>query len=90
MRIRWLGHDLRAEAEIISDCDLTLARAHAIAEEAHHRLLHDVPRLAVAIIHSNLATTTVGSTTVAVAGRLRQLVDRWGGRAWRACCNAVP
>ncbi|MDP9019241.1 MAG: cation diffusion facilitator family transporter [Actinomycetota bacterium] len=53
VRIRWVGHELRAEAEIMSDCDLTLARSHEIAEEAHHRLLHDVPRLARAIIHSN-------------------------------------
>ena len=53
VRIRWIGHRLRAEAEIMSDCDLTLARAHEIAEDAHHCLLHDVPRLAEAIIHSN-------------------------------------
>jgi len=53
VRIRWVGHQLRAEAEIVSDCDLRLARAHAIAEEAHHRLLHQIPRLATAIIHSN-------------------------------------
>jgi len=53
VRIRWVGHELRAEAEIISDADLTLAEAHAIAEEAHHRLLHDIPRLAQATIHSS-------------------------------------
>ena len=53
VRIRWVGHELRAEAEIMSDCELTLVRAHEIAEEAHHRLLHEVPRLAGAIIHSN-------------------------------------
>jgi cation diffusion facilitator family transporter len=53
VRIRWIGHELRAEAHIVSDCDLTLARAHEIAEEGHHRLLHDVPRLAEAVIHTN-------------------------------------
>ena len=52
-RIRWLGHELRAELQISSDADLTLAEAHAIAEEAHHRLLHDVPRLTSATIHTN-------------------------------------
>src|SRR5205823_14765803 len=36
VRVRWVGHELRAEAEIISDADLPLSRAHAIAEEAHH------------------------------------------------------
>ena len=53
IRIRWLGHELRAEAEIISDADLSLAEAHAIAEEAHHRLLHDIRRLGQATIHSS-------------------------------------
>lgn len=53
VRIRWVGHELLAEADIASDASLNLAEAHAIAEEAHHRLLHDVPRLAQATIHSN-------------------------------------
>lgn len=52
VRIRWVGHELRAEAEIVSDADLSLADAHGIAEEARHRLLHDIPRLAEATIHS--------------------------------------
>lgn len=53
VRIRWIGHELRAEAEIVSDADLSLADAHEIAEEAHHRLLHDIRRLAQATIHSS-------------------------------------
>jgi len=53
VRIRWVGHELRAEAEIVSDADLSLADAHAIAEQAHHRLLHDVHRLAEATIHTS-------------------------------------
>ncbi|HVE46119.1 MAG TPA: cation transporter dimerization domain-containing protein, partial [Acidimicrobiales bacterium] len=32
--IRWIGHELRAEAEITSDGDLSSAAAHDIAEEA--------------------------------------------------------
>ncbi len=53
VRIRWIGHQLHAEAEIVSDCELTLAQAHDIAEDCRHRLLHDVPRLANATIHSS-------------------------------------
>jgi cation diffusion facilitator family transporter len=53
VRVRWIGHELHAEVEIVSDANLPLARAHAIAEDAHHRLLHDIPRLAQATIHSN-------------------------------------
>ena len=53
VRVRWLGHDLRAEVEIVSDADLSLADAHDIAEEVHHRLLHDIRRLTQATIHTN-------------------------------------
>lgn len=51
VRIRWIGHDLYADVEIASDGTLSLAAAHAITEEARHRLLHDVPRLTEALIH---------------------------------------
>lgn len=53
VRLRWIGHELRAEATITSAAELSLADAHSIGEEAHHRLLHQVPRLREAIIHSN-------------------------------------
>ncbi len=53
IRIRWVGHELRAEIQISSDPDLSLVDAHAIAEEAHHRLLHEVSRLAEAVIHTS-------------------------------------
>lgn len=53
IRIRWIGHQMRAEAKITVDAKLNLVDAHAIAEEAHHRLLHDVPKLAEALIHTN-------------------------------------
>jgi cation diffusion facilitator family transporter len=53
LRIRWIGHRLHAEAEITVDGDLPLSAAHRIAEDARHRLLHDVPRLTSAIIHAD-------------------------------------
>lgn len=56
VRIRWVGHKLLAEATIVSDAQLTLAAAHAIAERAHHQLLHEVPRLTEALIHSDPGT----------------------------------
>ena len=56
VRIRWVGHQLQAEATIVSDADLTLAAAHAIAERAYHQLLHEVPRLTEALIHSDPGT----------------------------------
>jgi cation diffusion facilitator family transporter len=51
VRVRWVGHELRAEVEIAAASGLSLADAHAIAEEGHHRLLHDIHRLAEATIH---------------------------------------
>ena len=56
VRIRWIGHQLHAESEVVTDCDLSVAAAHAITEAAHHRLLHEIPRLARVTIHANPCT----------------------------------
>ena len=65
VRIRWVGHDLRAEVEIVSDGSLSLVAAHDIAAEAHHRLLHEVPRLAEAVIHTSPATGATAHESLA-------------------------
>ena len=51
VRVRWVGHALRGEIEVACAADLPLAAAHDVATAAHHRLLHDVARLAEATIH---------------------------------------
>lgn len=51
VRIRWVGHELWADAEITVDCDRSLSEAHAIAERAQHDLLHELPRLARVTVH---------------------------------------
>jgi cation diffusion facilitator family transporter len=53
VRIRWVGHELFAEALVVSDRDLSLAEAHGIAEKAHHKLLHEIPRLTDVVIHTD-------------------------------------
>lgn len=53
VRVRWVGRKLFAEVSLVSDRDLSLSAAHQIAEDAHHKLLHEVPRLADVTIHSN-------------------------------------
>jgi cation diffusion facilitator family transporter len=53
VRIRWIGHELQAEIQVSSNPALSLVGAHAIAEEAHHRLLHEVARLSEAVIHTS-------------------------------------
>ncbi len=56
VRLRWVGHELHAEAVIVSDGRLSLAQAHDVAERAHHLLLHRVRRLARVTIHTNPST----------------------------------
>jgi cation diffusion facilitator family transporter len=51
VRLRWIGHRLRAEAGIVVDSSLDIVAAHAIATEAHHRLLHAIPKLVGATVH---------------------------------------
>lgn len=37
IRLRWIGHRLHAEAELVVDADLSLVRAHDIAADAEHQ-----------------------------------------------------
>jgi cation diffusion facilitator family transporter len=55
VRVRWIGHQLRAEVDVTVDDSLSIVAAHEIAEHAHHALLHGIPRLASAIVHTNPA-----------------------------------
>ena len=51
MRVRWIGHQMRAETGIVVDDTLDILQAHAIATDVHHRLLHDLPKLTNATVH---------------------------------------
>ncbi|WP_274564076.1 cation diffusion facilitator family transporter [Streptomyces spiramyceticus] len=51
LRLRWIGHSLRAETSVVVDPELTVVQAHAVAVAAEHALLHAVGRLAGATIH---------------------------------------
>ena len=51
VRLRWIGHNLHAEANITADCKLPLDKAHTIAEEVQHSMLHAVPKLASVSVH---------------------------------------
>lgn len=53
LRLRWIGHRLRAECAVVVDHHLTVVEGHHIAEEAEHRLLHEVPRLTAALVHAD-------------------------------------
>ena len=53
VRARWVGHTLHVAMNIEVDAELTLAKAHAIAEEVRHRLFHAIDGLSEAIIHTD-------------------------------------
>jgi len=53
VRMRWIGHTLRAEADIVVDARLTVVQAHALAVAAEHALIHAVPRLTAATVHTD-------------------------------------
>jgi cation diffusion facilitator family transporter len=53
VRLRWIGHSLRAECEVVVDATATVAQGHAVALDAEHRLLHDLPRLTAALVHAD-------------------------------------
>ncbi|GAA2296277.1 cation diffusion facilitator family transporter [Nonomuraea roseoviolacea subsp. roseoviolacea] len=53
VRLRWVGHALHAEVDIIVSHELSLVEAHAVAVEAEHRLIHDLPRLRAATVHAD-------------------------------------
>jgi cation diffusion facilitator family transporter len=53
VRLRWTGHSLRAECEIVVAPDITAAAAHQITVDAEHALLHAIPRLSGALVHAD-------------------------------------
>jgi cation diffusion facilitator family transporter len=53
VRLRWIGHHLRAECEVIVAADATLVAAHKVAVDAEHALIHAVPRLTAATVHAD-------------------------------------
>lgn len=55
VRMRWIGHALRAELTVTVDAALTVDQAHRIAHNAEHRLLHAVPRLTAVTVHTEPA-----------------------------------
>jgi cation diffusion facilitator family transporter len=53
-RLRWIGHQLRAECTVVVGADLTVGDGHRVAESCEHRLLHELPRLTAALVHADV------------------------------------
>lgn len=61
VRMRWIGHEMHADAELDVDEGATLAAAHGTAHAAEHALTHAVPRLAGAVVHAYPVHAVAGS-----------------------------
>jgi cation diffusion facilitator family transporter len=53
VRLRWVGHQIRAECEIVVAPDITAVQAHELTVAAEHALLHAIPRLSGALVHAD-------------------------------------
>src|SRR5436305_3650580 len=53
VRARWVGHTLHVVMNIEVDSELTLSKAHAIAEEVRHQLFHEVKGISEVLIHTD-------------------------------------
>jgi cation diffusion facilitator family transporter len=53
VRLRWIGHQLRAECEVMVDAGDTAIQAHQVAVNAEHDLRHALPRLTAALVHAD-------------------------------------
>lgn len=51
VRLRWIGHRLQADADLLVADDLPALAAHEVAHEAEHLLGHALPHLSAAVIH---------------------------------------
>ncbi|WP_407990113.1 cation diffusion facilitator family transporter [Kitasatospora sp. CMC57] len=58
LRLRWIGHSLRAEAEVLIDGSLTVAAGHQVAQAAERSLVRAVPGLRAATVHLTPCTVT--------------------------------
>jgi len=79
VRIRWVGHQLWADVQVIVDSDRSLADAHSVAEEVRHRLLHDVRRLSQVHVHVDPCTHSGADHHAGTAHHFTQR-DRRPGR----------
>lgn len=53
VRARWVGRTLHISLNIEVDPDLTLLKAHTIAEQVRHRLVHEITGVSEVVIHTD-------------------------------------
>ncbi len=52
VRMRWIGHEIRAEAELDVEASTSLLDAHAVAHRAEAELVRTTPKLRSAVVHA--------------------------------------
>ncbi|MGB6456718.1 MAG: cation diffusion facilitator family transporter [Streptosporangiaceae bacterium] len=68
VRLRWVGHRLRAECEVIVDGSVSAVQAHQVAVTAEHDLIHAIPRLSAALVHTDPLTGNDTDAHAVLAG----------------------
>ncbi len=63
VKVRWIGHALRAECEVLVPDRLSVVEAHDVAHAAEAQLLRDVRRLTTSIVHAGPETAPGPSAT---------------------------
>lgn len=72
VRMRWIGHEIHADADLAIDSGTSLAEAHQLAHTAEHELTHAVPKLATAVVHAYPRATSRPTRTTAEVRVLRR------------------
>jgi cation diffusion facilitator family transporter len=65
VRMRWIGHELHAEAELDVETSATLLEAHALAHRAESDVMRTTPRLRAVVVHAYPAHHDATVTPVA-------------------------
>jgi cation diffusion facilitator family transporter len=52
VRMRWIGHEIHADADLEVDASTSLADAHTIAHQGEAELVSAIPRLTAAVVHA--------------------------------------
>jgi cation diffusion facilitator family transporter len=52
VRMRWIGHEIHADADLEINEDTSLSKAHELAHAAELELVQAIPRLAAAVVHA--------------------------------------
>ncbi|GAA2025563.1 cation diffusion facilitator family transporter [Terrabacter terrae] len=88
VRMRWVGHEVHAEAVVDLASDLTFEAAHAITRDAEQRLRADIPRLTRAVVRPRPQTgDTVAGGVAAGEGKASPM--RADDGAWRDASGAA-